>query len=710
MKALSRQVEEQITRRINAQSLEVGQMANKVQLGIQNSRQAFNQINNHTSSLVTDVHNIKETILDVVNENLIKNAGFELMTDAAGSVVDDWILTNELLGQVFVEQDAERAKYGNQSLKFHGHIGVGSSGRAYVSQQVAGDFRQGEYYTFSFFYLDNHEPGYSHYALVEFLDSNNQVISGEEFDVMRHVDTGEYDNRFVRFSRYFTIPNEGVSSIRVSVGVGSQPAVGGQVGVWIDYIMLHRGTVAYQPGELISGIIKTDHLKSDIIDTRHLKAQIIEADHLKSDIVDTRHLKSDVIEAKHIKSDSIEAEHVRSGTIEAVVAEIDQAFIRSSHIENLNADKLYAGTIDTNRVTISSANNAIRISGDTLSIFDSENEVVTLGRTDGVNYGLIFSAGEIKLGRDASGSPLFYVNNAGEILAQKGHIANFVIDKDTITTLDNTLELDAISSSISLSNHPNYKTTIRPSGIFGTAPIAQISEFSSGLGANGYYVEIVKVYTDTQVFEKDIDYSFNRKTGEIIKRKAAAKKNMPDVVNVDYITYDSRDRESVEAYLALFGLELGLQGAVYEFTGELAEGANIEIKTEPVIFQVKERTSAIITDDALLDASFVTNLVVGAAEIALASIDTAHIRELHGKRIIGETIEAKHLTSDAIQTKFADITEAFIKSAHIQEIDVSKLKIGGQRTTNVYKTPSGTVIFDFNNSLMANNGTLAQVM
>ena len=674
MKALPKQIEEQIISHIGLQNTEMKQLSERVQMGALNSRQAFEQVHKHEESSAINAHNIKQLILDVINENLIKNAGLELDEEAEG-IPDDWVITNELRTSIQVFFDNSRAKYGNRSLKFQGTNLTDTPRRAFITQTIDDTYATGKNYTLSFYYQDDGWDTFSYWVQVEFLNQTGAVIENMLLPVRSYANTSEELGSFARFNKYFPIP-EGTNQVRISVGIQINPQTVSPVEAWIDYLMFHKGTVSYKPGELIAGIIETDHLKTNSITAKKIQSEVIEARHLVTENLITHK------------------------------AQIGDLVVTDAKIENLNAGKLDAGVINTNLVSIESANGAIKLSNETLRIFDEEREIVTLGRLNTIDYGLKILAGEIELGSDVLGNPLFKVDNAGKITSRSGLIANFEITDNMLRTLDNSLELSALSSSISLSNHPSYKTTIRPSGIFGTAPIAQIKMFSSLLGEQDYYIEIDKVYLDDQVFIKDIDYSYNKKTGEIIKRKLSA---MPDIVNVDFFILDSRGK-SVETFdTAMVGV-VGEQQDILVFQDGLADEVEVVLRTEKVAFQVKERASAIITDDALLDASYITNLIIGSAEIGLASIDTAHIRELHAKRIIAGTIEAIHISATAIQTKFADIDVAFINSAHIQEIDVSKLRIGGAKAKNTYKIPIGSTLFNFNNSLMSNNGIVAIVV
>ena len=86
---------------------------------------------------------------------------------------------------------------------------------------------------------------------------------------------------------------------------------------------------------------------------------------------------------------------------------------------------------------------------------------------------------------------------------------------------------------------------------------------------------------------------------------------MPDVVSVDYRIVDARS------------------GFVFETEG-----------TAVVTFTVKERASAIITEDSLLDASFVRNLIVGSAQIEYGSITTLHVKELVGDVLKGGKLQS----------------------------------------------------------------------
>ena len=256
--------------------------------------------------------------------------------------------------------------------------------------------------------------------------------------------------------------------------------------------------------------------------------------------------------------------------------------------------------------------------------------------------GIDIRSGTIELGQDINGNPLFRVNRDGIVQAVSGRIGGFSLGENRLFSNDSRLELNASESQITLSDDPGqYATIFNPGGLFAKAPIARLSygetkeeegvtlfgmagDIQGGVSTvpedfDYVGVDVEKVYVGEAVYKEMVDYFYSKRTGEIIKRKGSS---MPDKVTVDY---------TVSFY---YGNE----------DDEVPEEPKVVSYTREVEFRVIVRNAAIITDDALLDASFVRNLIVGSAEIRMASIGTAHIDTIHGRKIIAHSIEANHLT------------------------------------------------------------------
>ena len=163
------------------------------------------------------------------------------------------------------------------------------------------------------------------------------------------------------------------------------------------------------------------HINSDTIETRHIKADQIVAEHILSDQIETRHLKADSIDANKIQANAIATKHLTAGAVVAdkiaanaitsdkieanavttdkihansietyhlngkiITGDVIQAgaitagsgiiangAIGNAQISDLEADKINAGTIDTNKVKISSKDAVMEMYGNQILINDT---------------------------------------------------------------------------------------------------------------------------------------------------------------------------------------------------------------------------------------------------------------------------------------------------------------------------------------------------
>ena len=758
------QVQELIQQSLHRQGMDIHTINERLSNVVVNTRNLGRGHGEHCNQW-GDAHGIQSLILDVINAQLLVNSALELDSEE-GNVPRYWDLIVEDGLVTTLASDDSRFQYGTKSLKFV--IGGNSSSeekKAYIKQIIPNNkINTSLPYSFSYFYLDeeNDDSNFVHYACVVFYGSNGAELDRVIFEPSKL--DGDAHLFFSRWREALEELHEDTHSVEFRIGVSVKPNCNA-TSAWIDYPMVNAGNFALNPGEVVEGIITTEHITTDGLDARvittgELNAGLVTivSDDGTIKIVDNLILISsgdeedpeykeyvkigryddnkygilikegkielgddngtpnfsvdeegDLYARKGFIANFIIDENTLKSTNERLILDSENAKIEANNSSGetevtfgrmygghygikaggttLNKDgiKIEQGDInlgdgnftvdndgklvaqegkianfDIKQDELSTTNNALKLKSAEAKVevrdpSTGETEVI-LGQYENDKYGLKadgvtidktgieISAGEIKLGED----PLiqdkynFKVNNQGEITSTKGKIANFIIEQNIIKTLGGELELNADSSAITLSKDvPNYATIIQPEGIFGKVPLARLQEFDPIDGGFTYYIEIVRVYDDQNAdYEELVDYVYNKKTGEVIKRKGST---MPDTIHIDYFVYDSRVLEDHMVQTVLFGLPGGSQEIVVTLEGYL-EDFDIQEVTETVTFEPTIRASAIITDDSLLDASFIKNLLVGSAEIGLASINTAHIRELHGRKIIAHSIDANHLT------------------------------------------------------------------
>ena len=468
---------------------------------------------------------------------------------------------------------------------------------------------------------------------------------------------------FARWYETLQLP-EGVGYVVVRIGVTIPANTTTPIEAWIDYPCFNPGLVVHRPGELVEGILKTSHISTEGLDAKVIKT---------GDITITKQLKL-VTEAGDVRlylNEDTEGNVLEFLRPTGVDDEFESVISLGKYGINPNDYGLKAGgtTLSDSGIRIRQGDIALgpednplfsvseegyltsvagKIANFTIgrnrlssgSIFlDSAFELigvqngvtpdVVIGKYEEGKYGLKaggttlnkdgidITSGRIRLGIGPDDIPLFSVNNDGYMVAKIGTIADFTIHSHLLQSNNANLILNSANSTITLANvvdHPDYATIIQPGGIFGKAPIATLPHFDPTEASPQYYIDINKLYFGEIICKNNVDYSYNRLTGEVVKLKTA-QPSMPNTVTVEYIVVDYR--ENPDGEYSTF--------------------------TEEITFEVKQRAAAIITDDSLIDATFVKNLIIGTAEIGYASINTAHIQEIHGSKIIAGTIDATHL-------------------------------------------------------------------
>lgn len=651
--AIQQQINKSVT---GGSSLQIGEQLRFASL---NASHALEQIIGHQTGISMDVHGIKETILDVVNDNLLTNAGLEL-DEAVKDFPDEWNFTEN--PYVTRGLDSAKVHYGNKSFRISGTNPTDSDITVYLSQTVYANYVDFGYYSLSFYLFDYGEPEFQYFAEVVPYSAMHVNLGSIQLEAPQ---SGTLNTLygFARWYETLQLP-EGVDYVIVRIGVTIPANTTTPIEAWIDYPCFNPGLVVHRPGELVEGILRTSHISTEGLDAKVLKSgQITITEWLKlaTEAGDVRlylneEMGGNVLEFLRPLGEEDEFQSVitlgkyginpndyglkaggttlsdsgiriRQGDI-ALGPEDNPLFSVSEegYLTSV-AGKIANFTIERNR--LSSGSIFLDSAFELIGVQNGVTPDVVIGKYEEGKYGLKaggttlnkdgidITSGRIRLGIGPDDIPLFSVNNDGYMVAKSGTIADFTIHSHLLQSNNANLILNSANSTITLANvvdHPDYATIIQPGGIFGKAPIATLPHFDPTEASPQYYININKLYFGEITCKNNVDYSYNRLTGEVVKLKTA-QPSMPNTVTVEYIIVDYRENPNGE----------------------------YSTFTEEITFEVKQRAAAIVTDDSLIDATFVKNLIIGTAEIGYASINTAHIQEIHGSKIIAGTIDATHL-------------------------------------------------------------------
>lgn len=266
--------------------------------------------------------------------------------------------------------------------------------------------------------------------------------------------------------------------------------------------------------------------------------------------------------------------------------------------------------------------------------------------------------------------------NTGKITANSGEIGGFILGATTLTSSNGKLELDSALARFTLSHDSNYKTYIQPEGVLGTVPLMVVDNYDPYNFSNRYYVSNVVIRDDVNTYKNGVDFLASP-NGEITRFRSS---NMPlEGLTVEYKVIDD--------------------GIITDY---------IDIDKS---FVVQDRSAAIITEDSLLNANYINNLIVGSQQVGVASITDAHIVDLNADKIdagvlnVSKGIEIKtdyglSLNKDEFIVPSSMVIKFEGKEKTLEDISKESLKYAQALIID----NENTTLFHFDKNLTATNG------
>lgn len=252
------------------------------------------------------------------------------------------------------------------------------------------------------------------------------------------------------------------------------------------------GTILANADYLNMGSKLFQEIQAQTITTDYLKASEGNIDWLTvlSATIETAMIKDGAITHAKIGTEAVEASNIKDATITG--AQIANSTITNAHIANVSADKLTAGTIYTNNVTIQSQEGNFLISDNTLQIKDNNDTVrVQIGQTGSTapyDYDLILA--------DASGNIMWNASGLQEDGVPNGLIKDSMVANNAAIQAGK-LDIDSLFSVINNDNtHSIYGSKIYMDNEHAslTAVLSEIrSEIGGGTGE--YYLDLTAVPT-----------------------------------------------------------------------------------------------------------------------------------------------------------------------------------------------------------------------
>ena len=206
--------------------------------------------------------------------------------------------------------------------------------------------------------------------------------------------------------------------------------------------------------ELIATKASIGQLEADRAEIEHLLANKAEITDLEAINADIEILDAEVADIETLVNGHLTSDNIQSLVLTSDKVTVDNAFIKDAMIDNVSANKITSGQINTSLVSISSEDGSMTLNGSTQQFKDSEGTV------------------RIQIGKDTEGNftfCLFSQDGVGILLDEEGIHAGAVPDglivndmvADNANISGSKLDINSVITSIN-----NGSTTIDSSRIY----------------------------------------------------------------------------------------------------------------------------------------------------------------------------------------------------------------------------------------------------
>ena len=200
--------------------------------------------------------------------------------------------------------------------------------------------------------------------------------------------------------------------------------------------------------------LKVEELKADIAKIDKAVINKAEISDLNAAVADIGTLQSNVANINTIIGGNLTMDNIQSLILTSSKVTVDDAFIKDAMIDRVSASKLYAGSINTNLVSLESEDGAMVINGTLQQFKDAEGNV------------------RIQMGKDTTGDftfALYGADGKGQLINQNGITASAISDglivnnmvSDNAAISGNKLDINSVITEVN-----NSSTSIKSSKIF----------------------------------------------------------------------------------------------------------------------------------------------------------------------------------------------------------------------------------------------------
>ena len=260
-----------------------------------------------------------------------------------------------------------------------------------------------------------------------------------------------------------------------------------------------------------------DNLDSTYATVNNLNAEKARIDDLEANSLTANHavikgLEADVADINTLIFGSASGDVIQTSFANAVIAQLGDAQIKSAMIDNVSANKIIAGDIITNNVSVKSEDGKLLISDETIQISDDARVRVQIGKDAAGDYSINIW--------DAEGNLMFSEGGITDNSIKEAIIRNDMV-KDDANISASKLDISSLFTEINGSNE-----TIKANRIYldeenqtldvsFTQMTSDMEDLDDRVVSQGTQLEVVQGQISSKVWQQDINSATDELGGEI---------------------------------------------------------------------------------------------------------------------------------------------------------------------------------------------------
>ena len=413
--------------------------------------------------------------------------------------------------------------------------------------------------------------------------------------------------------------------------VGTVEEIEGKTKVYIDELVAGFVSTEYLEANYAS-IVKVDAIEAnidtlvanDVTINEKLTANEADIEKLKADTANIENLnagyaKIGVLESNYADINTLIFGSATGDTIQtsfanAVIAQLGDAQIKSAMIENISADKILAGEIITNDVTVKSEDGRLIISDETIQISDENRVRVQIGKDASDDYSINIW--------DADGNLMFSQGGITDKAIKDAIIRNDMVS-ETANISASKLDIDSLFTEINGSDKTINSTKIYLDDEKQILSVAfkelttDVEGLSDDVTSQGTKLDVIQGQIDSKIWLQDFDAS----SGGIVTQYSELKQTVDGIsatVNEHAALIDGKADEADVAAVETHVANLELTQNSFQTTVSETYATKDSVKT----LEVSGR-NLIVRRDEMLDTYVLADGTVIDSEVNYKSATMA---------------------------------------------------------------------------------------